>query len=81
MLSVATWLPSPTVSTPLSVLPAYANSGLSGTLTVSDGVHAATLTLIGAYVLGNFKLANDGASGTLVTDPPISSGAGIAAPH
>ena len=59
----------------------YVNSGLSGTLTVSDGVHAATLTLIGSYLPGNFKIANDGAGGTTVTDPPVSSAAGMAPPH
>jgi hypothetical protein len=29
--------------------------------------------MLGHYTIGNFHLANDGAGGTLVTDPPVSS--------
>lgn len=47
----------------------------SGTLTVGNGTPATTanITLLGQYVAGNFHIFNDGAGGTLVTDPPISS--------
>ena len=58
----------------------YVGNSLSGVLTVQDGSHTATLNMIGNYVAGNFKLSNDGAGGTLVTDPPVSSGVGVAAP-
>jgi autotransporter passenger strand-loop-strand repeat protein len=40
----------------------------SGTLTVSDGMHAANITLLGQYVTANFLLASDGHGGTLVTE-------------
>jgi hypothetical protein len=48
-------------------------SNLSGTLTVNDANHVAHLTLLGQYVTGQFHMAADGAGGTLVTDPPVSS--------
>ena len=41
----------------------------SGTLTVTDGTHTATLTLLGQYAAGQFHLTSDGAGGTFVTDP------------
>jgi hypothetical protein len=50
------------------------------TLTVGDGVHIATLAMLGNYAVGNFHLANDGAGGTIVTDPAVSSGQSVAAP-
>src|SRR5207249_5908284 len=46
----------------------------SGTLRVSDGTNAANLILVGTYTGGQFQLASDGASGTLVTDPPAIAG-------
>ena len=53
-----------------------ANGGnTGGTLTVTSGAQAINLNLLGQYVAGNFTLANDGAGGTLVGDPPVSSGA------
>jgi len=42
----------------------------SGTLTVTDGTHLAQLHLIGNYLAATFTSANDGAGGTLLTDPP-----------
>ena len=42
----------------------------SGTLKVSDGSNTANLVLIGSYTSGQFHIQSDGASGTLVTDPP-----------
>jgi autotransporter passenger strand-loop-strand repeat protein len=56
-------------------------TGSGGTLTVSDGVHTAKLTMIGAYVMENFKLSTDSHGGTLITDPPVSSGADLVTPH
>ena len=55
----------------------------SGTLTVSDGTHTASLTLLGQYATANFALASDGHGGTMVTDPPTVGSAGnpvLAAP-
>jgi autotransporter passenger strand-loop-strand repeat protein len=46
----------------------------SGTLTVSGGGHVANITLIGQYMASQFHIQNDGAGGTTVSDPPISSG-------
>ena len=53
----------------------YVGNGASGTLTVASGAQSVSLNLLGQYVAGNFTLANDGAGGTLVGDPPVSSGA------
>jgi autotransporter passenger strand-loop-strand repeat protein len=51
---------------------AWAQTGASGTLTVSDGAKVATLTLIGSYATGDFILARDGHGGTLVTAPLVT---------
>jgi hypothetical protein len=53
----------------------------SGTLTVSDGTHVATLTMIGSYTAANFNLADDGNGGTRVTDPPADSAGHLTTPH
>jgi autotransporter passenger strand-loop-strand repeat protein len=53
----------------------------SGTLTVADGAHVATLAMIGQYTAANFQLADDGHGGTMVTEQPVSSGASLATPH
>ncbi|MGP0088993.1 MAG: hypothetical protein ACLPKB_03390 [Xanthobacteraceae bacterium] len=46
-----------------------------GTLTVSDGVHAANLALLGNYIAASFVTASDGHGGTLVTDPALIAAA------
>jgi hypothetical protein len=43
-----------------------------GTLTVSDGLHAQSLALVGQYAASSFVMASDGHGGTLITDPPAS---------
>jgi hypothetical protein len=53
-----------------------AGSNLSGTLTVSDGTHAANLTLLGQYVTAQFTKAGDGHSGILIGDPPAEAARG-----
>ena len=61
-----------------------AGDHLSGTLTVTDGTHTANLTLLGRYSTGDFRLAFDGGTGTLVTDPALSAstaGTFLATPH
>jgi len=40
----------------------YQGNNMSGTLTVSDGVHAANLLLLGQYTIANFAIASDGRS-------------------
>jgi hypothetical protein len=51
---------------------AWAQSGTSGTLTVSDGAKTAHLTLIGTFTSSSFHLTNDGHGGTFVADPPTN---------
>ena len=50
--------------------PAYAENavGTGGTLTVSDGRHAASIAPLGNYIAGSFVAAADGYGGTLVTE-------------
>jgi hypothetical protein len=47
-----------------------AGKNLSGTLTVTDGMHTANLTLLGQYAAGQYTSATDGHGGTLIGDPP-----------
>jgi hypothetical protein len=49
---------------------AYAENaaGTGGTLTVSDGRHAAAIALLGNYMDGSFVTAADGHGGTLITE-------------
>ncbi|MDH2344191.1 phage tail tip lysozyme [Bradyrhizobium sp. SSUT77] len=63
-------------STTLSFAEAASNT--SGTLTVSDGVHTAHVTLLGQYVTAQFTSATDGHGGTLIGDPPIHQAATVA---
>ena len=53
----------------------------AGAFMITDGTHTTLLKVIGAYNSASWKLTNDGTGGTLLTDPPVSSGAGLAAPH
>ena len=60
----------------------YVGNSLSGTLTVTDGTNTARLAMLGSYVAANFHLADDHHGGTLVFDPPVSSGGpGLTTPH
>jgi autotransporter passenger strand-loop-strand repeat protein len=52
-----------------------AGNNQSGTLTVSDGVHTAHLTLAGQYTTSRFTMVSDGQGGTLIGDPPASDAA------
>lgn len=47
----------------------------SDTLTATDRTPATTanITLLGQYMPSQFKIQNDGAGGTLVSDPPVSA--------
>lgn len=49
---------------------AYAENaaGTGGTLTVSDGRHAASIAVFGNYMAGSFVMTADGHGGTLVTE-------------
>ena len=44
-----------------------AASNLSGTLTVTDGTHTASIALLGQYIASEFIAASDGHGGTLIT--------------
>jgi trimeric autotransporter adhesin len=61
----------------------YSGNTSSGTLTVGDGTHSASILLLGNYTLASFNLGAEtgGASGTLVTDPQVASGSAITPPH
>jgi hypothetical protein len=48
------------------------NTGGSGTLTVSDGVHTAAITLLGQYMASAFHPASDGGMGTAITYPILT---------
>jgi hypothetical protein len=54
----------------------FTESFISSTdvLTVSDGTNTANLQFNGTYVAGNFSFVSDGGDGTIVYDPPLSSG-------
>ena len=42
-------------------------AGTGGTLTVTDGRHAAAIALLGNYMAGSFVTAADGHGGTLIS--------------
>jgi autotransporter passenger strand-loop-strand repeat protein len=50
----------------------YSGDNTGGILTVTDGSHTATLSLLGQYVVANFAIQSDGHGGTLVVDPPVA---------
>jgi hypothetical protein len=47
----------------------YSGTTVSGTLTVTDGTHTATIALTGDYTGSTFTAASDGHGGTSVVDP------------
>jgi len=51
---------------------AEAGGATSGTLTVTDGLHTANLTLLGQYVTAQFTSGGDGHGGTEIGDPPTT---------
>ena len=47
-----------------------ANEGnTGGTLTITDGIHSASLQLLGQYSAADFALAADGHGGSIITNP------------
>ena len=42
---------------------------------------AVGIALLGKYVTANFKLSTDGHGGTLIVDPPVSSGSPVVTPR
>jgi autotransporter passenger strand-loop-strand repeat protein len=61
-------------SSTLSWTQRTSGANASGTLTVKEGTSSTTLTLVGSYTVSNFSATSDGHGGTLITDPPITSG-------
>jgi hypothetical protein len=61
----------------------YVGDTSSGTLTIGDGTHSASILLLGNYSLASFNLGPEsgGGTGTVVTDPPVSSNSVIAPSH
>ena len=53
----------------------------SGTLTVSDGLHAQSSASLGQYMASSFAMAIDRHGGTLTTDPPLNQQVVLAHPH
>jgi len=58
------------------------DSGTGGTLSVSDGTHAANIALLGNYMAASFVTAADGHGSTLVTETSPQTGSSLLAqPH
>jgi hypothetical protein len=63
----------------------FAGNTSSGILTVKEGTHSASIELIGNYTAATFNLGPEsgGGTGTVVTDPPVTSNGAspLAPPH
>jgi len=60
----------------------FLGNATSGTLTVSDGTHTASIALQGDYLQSGWTLSSDGHGGTMVVDPvtwPDSTNTGVTA--
>jgi hypothetical protein len=53
----------------------FSGARTSGVLTVTDGVHTARITLIGAFVGSTFTAASDGNGGTVIVNNTMAPGA------
>jgi hypothetical protein len=54
--------------------PSYSGNASGGTLRVSDGAHAAKITLLGNYLASAFVASSDGHGGTSVTEAAVLGG-------
>jgi hypothetical protein len=50
----------------------YKGTSKGGTLTISNGTNKVLLNLLGNYIGASWILSQDGGTGTLVKDPPVS---------
>jgi hypothetical protein len=50
----------------------YKGTPKGGTLTISNGTNKVALNLLGNYIGASWMLSQDGGTGTLVKDPPVS---------
>ena len=57
----------------------FSGTASGGTLTVSDGIHTAKITLAGDYLSSTFIASSDGSGGTVVVDPQATAFAGAMA--
>jgi hypothetical protein len=51
----------------------FSGNANGGTLTVTDGIHAAHIALLGDYLKSGWTLSSDGKGGTVLVDPPLGS--------
>ena len=57
------------------------SNSTGGTLTVSDGLHAQSVALLGQHMASSFVMASDGHGGTLITDPGSNQQPLLSHPH
>jgi hypothetical protein len=65
-------------------IPSYAGDASGGTLSVTDGTHAANIALLGNYLASTFVTSSDGHGGTSIINQPtsvIDQSALVSAPH
>ena len=53
--------------------PTYSGNSSEGTLSITDGTHAANIVLLGNYLASSFVTSSDGHGGTNIVDPVLSS--------
>jgi hypothetical protein len=61
-----------------TTLASFSGTASGGTLTITDGTHAAKIKLSGNYTTSTFTLSSDGHGGTIVVDPVTAPTSG---PH
>jgi hypothetical protein len=57
------------------------SNNTGGTLTVSDGLHAQSVALLGQYMASSLVMTSDGHGGTLIHDPPANQQPLLTHPH
>jgi hypothetical protein len=61
--------------------PTFDGDSSGGTLSVTDGVHTASITLLGNYLASTFTTSSNGHGGTLVVDPPANNNSILSPPQ
>jgi hypothetical protein len=75
-------LPSIAFGAPTTLGYTENSTNTGGTLTISDGSHAASIALLGNYIAASFVTAGDGHGGTLVTEvAQVDQQPQLAKPH
>ncbi len=57
------------------------SSNTLGVLNLSDGVHTASITLLGQYSAASFAIASDGHGGTMLTEPALAAQSQLTQQH